>query len=169
MKVSPVVFLIGCALGVGVGPVSAADVEPDMFNTPEKAAAIIAKHQSDAMPDGYIPTLGFCETDACKSAQAQLLLEFPLAYSGVYQAQRNVAFCLSSGCEGAFVRTPLLGCAWRFVIVASGNVEVDASDVSNMKSDCGPNRLGAVERSVARAQAETLFRLVYKRPFPSGL
>lgn len=86
------------------------------------------------------------------------------AWKGDYQGQRNVSFCLSTGCDGLVAPNKSLGCAWRIVIIASGSPKVDASDAANFDAFC--KRLPSTEASVARAQAGALFRAIYKREPP---
>lgn len=89
------------------------------------------------------------------------------AMTGDYQAQRNTAFCLSSGqCKGLIAPRPLDACAWRFVILGSGASQVDQSDVGNYRTDCVEN-LKDDERAVAQRKAGVLFQQIYKRPLSS--
>lgn len=85
------------------------------------------------------------------------------AWKGDYQGQRNVAFCLSDGCEGLLLPNRSLACAWRIIIIGSGTPRVDSTDIANLKQDCG--HLDAAQRSAAQAQASAIFRAVYKREF----
>lgn len=86
------------------------------------------------------------------------------AMTGDYQAQRNTAFCLSSGqCKGLIAPRPLDACAWRFVILGSGASQVDQSDVGNYRTDC-VEKLNEDERAAAQRKANVLFQQVYKRP-----
>lgn len=100
----------------------------------------------------------------CEASQAQLKREWRVALKGDYQAQRNVAFCLRSGCDGAIARNGVFGCAWRMVIVASGSSKVDESDAANAQSDCGA--LSPIGRVAAEEQAKKLFLTIYRRPLP---
>jgi len=106
-----------------------------------------------------------CVDDAadslCKTSLAQFKKWFPLAMRGDYQGQRNVAFCLSTGCDGAVLIRPITGCAWRLVIVSSGSKDVDQSDTGNIKHYCG--KLDAVEREAAAAQAAALLAKTLRR------
>ena len=72
------------------------------------------------------------------------------ALAGDYQAQRNLAYTLTYDIP----HNPILGCAWRIVIVESGDPQVDQSDTSNRKHDC--DKLGADEQAAAQAQAKKL-------------
>lgn len=86
------------------------------------------------------------------------------AIAGDYQGQRNVAFCLSTGCKeiyGTALRTnPVLGCAWRVVIVSSGHLDADKLDGDGMKIYCGPQYLDDVGRTMADAQARTILKMI---------
>jgi hypothetical protein len=54
------------------------------------------------------------------------------AFNGDYQAQRNIAYTLSTDIP----HNSILGCAWRIVILESGNEQVDDSDVHNKEFYC---------------------------------
>ena len=97
----------------------------------------------------------------CKASLAQFRKWFPLAMRGDYQGQRNVAFCLSRGCDGAVFQRPITGCAWRMVIVGSGSPKVDSTDTANLKNECG--KLDEVDRQAAAAQATTLMAKIPRR------
>lgn len=107
---------------------------------------------------------GAADIGQCKRAHAALAKDQRLAWSGNYGAQRNLAFCLATGCSGAVVPNRVTGCAWRFVIIAAVHGEADASDIGNIVHDCG--RLSPDERAAAREQAGRLFQAVFKRSFP---
>lgn len=81
------------------------------------------------------------------------------AMSGDYQAQRNVAYWLVGGNNGAPPLNPILGCAWRLVILKSGSPSVDASDVSNKQLYCD-KRLDVDSRNAAEAQAAALLKKI---------
>lgn len=83
------------------------------------------------------------------------------AMAGDYQAQRNVAYWLAGGNNGAPPLNPILGCAWRLVILKSGSPSVDSSDVSNKQLYCD-KQLDADSRTAADAQAENLLKLIQK-------
>ena len=110
--------------------------------------------------------VGECEAgnDWCVRNRAKFIEEYPLALKGDYGAQRNVAYFLRHGGDGAVWPRPVLGCAWRIVIVAAGDADADASDTGNLESDCGALVPGS-ER-IALNQARRLFESIYKRPLP---
>lgn len=85
------------------------------------------------------------------------------AMASDYQAQRNVAYWLTGGNNGAPPLNPVLGCAWRLVILKSGSPSVDASDVSNKQLYCD-KRLNADSRKAAEAQAEKLLKQIKTPP-----
>ena len=87
-----------------------------------------------------------------------------LAMKGDYQAQRNLAFGYTSLPYQGQDKSALLGCAWRTVIIHSGNARVDETDVLNYKVYCGP--LDGVQSTAASAQARTLFKQIYRTTAP---
>ncbi|QQC25721.1 hypothetical protein I6H96_02335 [Brucella anthropi] len=119
-------------------------------------AALFAGHASAQAAGDFLS--GSCADDAnkpfCESAAKDFKKRFPLAYKGDYQSQRNVAFCLSSGCDGAVIRKPIFACAWRLVIITSGSPDVDQSDTANTDADCG--KLSEIDRLTAAAQAKEI-------------
>lgn len=114
--------------------------------------------------DGYLAACG-AENTSCASDQAQFRKWFPKAYAKDYQGQRNVSYCLASGCGGAVTQNRPLGCAWRLVIIASGSPKVDSTDTGFFDAYC-KGRLSDVEMVQMRAQAGELFRRIYKRSLP---
>ncbi|GJD93405.1 hypothetical protein [Methylobacterium iners] len=91
---------------------------------------------------------------ACQVSRQQFREQFPKAYRGDYQSQRNVAFCLRNGCDGSVSNNPTLACAWRMVILLSGSSRVDGTDQGAFKIDCG--RLDAAAMETAKAQATVI-------------
>lgn len=94
------------------------------------------------------------DQSTCLATQKSMLADWPKAWEGDYQAQRNVAFCLSDGCNGAIRVDAIQGCAWRLVILNAGHEEVDQTDTANADLYCG--RLTPTERSAATTKAEQI-------------
>lgn len=104
----------------------------------------------------------------CEANRMQFRNEYPKAYARDYQSQRNVSYCLASGCDGAVTQNRPLGCAWRIVIIGSGSPKVDSTDTEFFKAYC-IGRLNEIEVAQMRAQAGALFKEIYKRPLPAFL
>lgn len=83
------------------------------------------------------------------------------AMAGDYQAQRNLAYWLSGGNGGKPAQNSVLACAWRLVILQSGDPQVDSSDVGNKQLYCD-KKLAAEEIKAAEAQAQKLRQLLKK-------
>lgn len=96
----------------------------------------------------------YAQAETWEQAQAK-------AMRGDYQAQRNVAFGYSTYSYKGQDKNPMLACAWRIVILKSGNQRVDQTDIGNFEVECGA--LSKVQKDVALAQARTLFKRVYGR------
>lgn len=111
--------------------------------------------------DGYRPSFAICQSQAadCVVNQAEIIASAKFAYKGDYQAQRNIAFCLFTGCQGAVIVDKALSCAWRTVILAAASSEVDATDTSNLQA-C-KNDLTPTENAAAISRAGNLFKTVY--------
>jgi hypothetical protein len=101
----------------------------------------------------------------CEASRDQFVQEMPKALRGDYQSQRNVAYCLSTGCDGAVKVNAALSCAWRVVIQASGSSKVDATDAMAFKNACGA--LDDLELATASEQAQALFKKIYRRSLPA--
>ncbi|MGO4330450.1 hypothetical protein AB4Z48_03160 [Cupriavidus sp. 2TAF22] len=80
------------------------------------------------------------------------------AMHGDFLAQRNLSYCLQSGCLG-LEKDRVRACAWRKVIVLSGDRRVTDLDTANLEYVCG--KLSAAERDAAMRQADTLARQIY--------
>lgn len=81
------------------------------------------------------------------------------AIKGDYQGQRNVAYCLSTGCGwNELNKNPVLGCAWRVVIVNSGHLAANRLDADGLKLYCGSQFLDDTGRVMANAQAMTIMK-----------
>jgi hypothetical protein len=100
------------------------------------------------------------------TAQESFYLYERNALAGNYTAQRNAAYCLKTAkCEGVIFPRMMEACAWRIVILGSGHHWVNQSDIDNYQDDCVAS-LSAQEQGSALAQAEHLFKRIYKRPLP---
>ena len=78
------------------------------------------------------------------------------ALAGDYQARRNMAFCFRVGDDGVVCRgwprpAPIEACAWRAVVLFSGDRRVDGTDTAGLKIDCG--KLDAADLAAAEAKA----------------
>ena len=107
------------------------------------------------------PQLRSCSTAKdipyCKVQRGQFDYDWTKAIRGDYTSQRNVAFCLRFGCDGAVKVNKVAACAWRIVIVGS-DVPWERGDLMNYKADCA----GIGERG--DSMAHILFEKIYKRP-----
>jgi hypothetical protein len=100
--------------------------------------------------------------ETCEATKQQLKQDWRKAIAGSYEAQRNIAFCLSSGCDGAMTVNPIDGCAWRMVIQASP-AKKQNTELRSYRQDC---RLGNADRRQALAKAEDMYRSIYKKQMP---
>lgn len=72
--------------------------------------------------------------------------------------QRNIAFCLASGCEGVKTNR-LLGCAWAKLVLRSGDPKLGDEDIAFERDACTA-LTSAGERDVAEAQAGRLLKML---------
>lgn len=82
------------------------------------------------------------------------------ALSGDYQAQRNLAYIMATEVRDKEAYDKVQACAWRKVILFSGNPRSDISDISNEKFACG--RLSTSEVTAASMRAKELVRQIKK-------
>ncbi len=138
------------------------DRERDVAIEDTTRASYIEKNKGFKAKDGFQPRLTFCsggDTALCEISQAEHIVSTKYAYRGLYNAQRNLAFCLGDGCNGSVITDKSRSCAWRIVILASGHPDNDTSDITNLKScldDSSP-----IERTAAQTLAKKLFKTVY--------
>ncbi|WP_434026584.1 hypothetical protein [[Pseudomonas] boreopolis] len=131
-------YFLGIAASIALSACSAPQ-EPQQPIQSQRAA----ESQSVEPSPQPVPTEVNSMSDYEKIEQAAL--------SGDYQAQRNLAYTLTT----SIPHDPILGCAWRIVIVESGSEQVDQSDTGNKASDCD-QKLNADELTAAKAQAKKL-------------
>ncbi len=99
-------------------------------------------------------------------AQESIHLYERNALAGNYTAQRNTAYCLRTAkCEDVIFPRPIEACAWRIVILGSGHQWVNQSDIDNYRDEC-TSVLSPDEQAGALAEADYLFRRIYKRDLP---
>lgn len=126
-------------------------------------------HAGDWPPAGdYLFIARDCATSDdpgwCSDAKTLWEKDYNGAIHGDYQGQRNVSFCLSTGCEPLYhksLRTnPVLACAWRFVILRSGHLQADVTDTTNAEHFCGPEYIDDLGRRTAEAQASRMLKML---------
>lgn len=101
------------------------------------------------------PITGSCSDTMCATSQVQFAeADWPAAWQGDYGAQRNVAYCLITGCAGAVQIDKSAGCAWRAVILEINSDEAGDGDAANMEAECGD--LSPVQRQLAISKAEKI-------------
>jgi hypothetical protein len=128
---------------------------------------IMAGQASGQTADQHLSScIGAGDPAWCEGNRESFEREFPLAMKGDYGSQRNIAFCLREGCDGAVQKNPTLSCAWRIVIVASGDPEVSGGDTDNFSLACGG--LDRLQLATSLEQAKSLFRKIYKRDLPDA-
>lgn len=114
---------------------------------------------------GFEGRLTDCRDDTDKTCMFErntLLEQWPKALAGHYPSQRNIAFCLADGCYGAVSVDPVMSCAWRIVILASGAKDIEKSDHDNYMLGCRM-ALSTAEQAEAKKTAWDLFYAIYGR------
>lgn len=119
--------------------------------------SLLACTESKAPPSGGGPQAIAEQADVSTMDRYENLEE--QAYAGDYQAQRNLSYTLSTTAP----RNPVLGCAWRIVIVESGSPMVDESDIANKKLYCD-ERLSSDSVAAAEAQAKSIAMRINGQP-----
>jgi hypothetical protein len=82
------------------------------------------------------------------------------ALAGDYLAQRNLAYYLSTGADGHSTN-PILGCAWRIVILKSKHAKADATDTNDKSFYCD-RKLDQPQLKQAEAEADSLLKKIKK-------
>jgi hypothetical protein len=100
----------------------------------------------------------------CNATRENFTRDYKKARQGDYPAQRNVAFCLSTGCDGAVVTDATEGCAWRMVIQGT-NVRKEPTERMSYSGECGSLANG--NRREALDRAEAMFEAIYKKKLPT--
>lgn len=79
------------------------------------------------------------------------------ALAGNADAQRQVASWLSGGNQGRPPVNPVVGCAWRLVVLDRADKASMPADLADKERHC-EQRLGAAELQAARIQSDALRR-----------
>jgi hypothetical protein len=115
---------------------------------------------ADLPPAGSYIEPGKCAEgatgDVCSYVRSVWPKNYADAMAGKYLGQVNVSYCLSTGCSGAVKKDPVMGCAWRIVILHSGSAQVTKTDLARFRYFCGPDILSAADRDLAIAQSRKL-------------
>lgn len=156
-------------LGAIFGPADHA-VRPTAVASPTNTPTSIEEAIPEEKLPNYappVPLTGFCVQDGCEELQKTFARrDWPKAWQGDYQGQRNAAFCRSNSCEGAVQINPVEGCAWRIVILQAHVDESDQTDTANLNIDCG--KLDGTARAAAMQKAESIHQRIYNKPLPKG-
>ncbi|MCY1705232.1 hypothetical protein [Pannonibacter sp. SL95] len=112
----------------------------------------------------YLNIMGCKSTAAtCEVSKSDWSKNYSDAIRGDYQAQRNVAYCLSTGCDGAILPNPQLGCAWRFVILESGHLLAGNMDLSALRAFCSQPYVDDAGVALSKAQAVRMLQMLGNR------
>ncbi|NBC35530.1 hypothetical protein GTZ99_03055 [Novosphingobium sp. FSY-8] len=105
------------------------------------------------------PVTGLCQDAMCETTRVKFSRsDWPKAWRGDYQGQRNAAYCRTTGCDGAVIIDKIDGCAWRLVIGSMNAVAAQDVDASSLVSDCG--RLNETSREMAATKADTYITMI---------
>ena len=111
----------------------------------------------DLRPDSFLAPCGLSQNEKyCLFMADKFQKEWKQALRGRIESQRNVAYCLWDGCDGAISTNPVLACAWRMVVIASGSPKIDDLDARNFDIYC--KSLSETGRIAADAQARQIIR-----------
>lgn len=138
-------------------------------DTATAAAEAAAMIPLEKLPAGAppAPSTGGCAAELCEVDKASFVRrDWPKAWQGDYAAQRNVAYCRSTGCNGAVETAAAEACAWRSIIVVAHVGVANDTDTGNLKIDCG--KLDDAGIAVAITSAENIHRRIYGKPLPTS-
>lgn len=148
----------------------ASPAEPALQEPPARVLVSDKVFRSPPLPKGVesAPVVVKCtaatedELAVCESDLKQMVeRDWPGAWRGDYQGARNVGFCLRNGCAGSTVKDLISSCAWRLVMIGSGDPQVNDLDARNVEIDCG--KLTSAEKAAAYGKAKVIFRRVHGR------
>lgn len=94
----------------------------------------------------------------CEKTRKSWTSDFNDAIAGKNKAQRFVAYCLVTGCDGAIKADPVLGCAWDRV--ANGTDHPERGDTASLKQYCDRPYLDEAGEHAAEAEAKTLRQML---------
>lgn len=101
------------------------------------------------------PITGRCRDTLCETTRALFeARDWPKAWQGDYEAQRNVAFCLGNGCDGAVLIDQTSSCAWRGALIEMNKLEATDMDAASLEQECGV--LSEVQKRIAIAKAQDI-------------
>lgn len=166
------VAMLAVAMALG----GCSDAPGEQAEKPSTSTEWTATQQAEAekmfpmetLPKGApaAPVSGACMQESCEVNKVQFARrDWPKAWQGDYQAQRNVAFCRSNGCEGAVASNKVEACAWRSIILVAHVGATDDSDTQNLKADCG--NIDQTDAAVATGSARQIFEKIYGKRMPS--
>lgn len=159
-------FLSFCSGGSDPAVSDAPDKTTTAAAAPKAATpAEIERAENDArkafdiipLPEGVDapPITGSCSDTMCATSQVQFAeADWPAAWQGDYDAQRNVAFCLITGCDGAVLIDKSTGCAWRSVILELNSDSARDLDAASIEAECGD--LSPVQLDLATRKAKAI-------------
>jgi hypothetical protein len=111
------------------------------------------------------PLSFFCRTTICVQNQVEFeRQDWPKAWAGEYDEQRNAAFCREDGCTGAVALNKAEACAWRMIIINGNAKKADDNDVRELGFSC--NKLDEAAKVLAINKAQAMFRTIYGRDMP---
>lgn len=105
------------------------------------------------------PVNGACADTLCETTKVAFVRrDWPGAWRGDYDAQQNVAYCLSNGCDGAVQLDTSAGCAWRDVIIKSNSDSATSLDAD--KQDAACSKLTDTQRSLALQKVDSIVSVI---------
>jgi hypothetical protein len=95
---------------------------------------------------------------SCEKTRQSWTGNFNEAIAGKNKAQRFVAYCLITGCDGAIKTNAVLGCAWGQVAMATAPREAD--DTASLQQYCDRPYLDEAGEHAADAEAQSLRQML---------
>lgn len=128
------------------------------MSAPERSLA-----QTDVFPDVDSLTTICIQTshrELCAATVESFRDDYVNARKGDYPAQRNVAFCLYDGCDGAVIVDRTEACAWRMVIQGT-DVRKEQTERWSFENACFSLDPPAIREALVRAGA--MFERIYRK------
>jgi hypothetical protein len=111
----------------------------------------------------YLTGAKSCAESGDRAACEKMKSTWPDIYADAiarkYEAQKQVALCFSTGCAMAIRQDPILGCAWREIVIKANVDEAGRADTAARDRFCG-GPLSDADRKTAAAEAQVLLRML---------
>ena len=139
-------FVVSCADAPEDAAIEEAEASPTDAEIAAARQSALESVEAIELPEfaPAAPITAFCFDEYCAVNKVTFeKRDWPGAWSGDYEWQRNVAYCLQTGCDGAVMTDSTEACAWRAAIIElhpRDATELDADMLQHACGDLSPTR-----------------------------